>query len=64
MTIIIDYNWNLCWTQMLGEFQQEVATVDKNIIATNKMRNNFCYPFSYRSSNFTIAKVVAFNLFA
>ena len=60
-------------------------TVGENIIATIKMRNNFCYPlkmiifpilrqqywtflycspFSYRSSNFAIAKVVALNLFA
>jgi hypothetical protein len=57
-----------------------VCTVGENIIATIKMRNNFCYPlkmvifpilreqywtflycspFSYRSSNFAIAKVVA-----
>ena len=52
-------------------------TVGENIIATIKMRNNFCYPlkmviwtflycspFSYPSSNFPIAKVVALNLFA
>ena len=58
-------------------------TVGENIIATIKMRNNFCYPlkmvilpkiaiailnffycspFSYRSSNFALAKVVALNL--
>ena len=56
------------------------CTVGENIIATIKIRNNFCYPlkmiifpilrqqywtflycflFSYRSSNFAIAKVVA-----
>ena len=49
-------------------------TVDENIIATIKMQNNICYtlkmviflycsPFSYRSPNFAIAKVVALNLF-
>ena len=54
-----------------------VSTVGENIIATIKMWNNFCYPlkmvyctflycslFSYRSSNFAIAKVVALNHFA
>ena len=59
--------------QYLGSY-----TVDEIIIAIIKMRNNFCYPlkkeiffnllycspFSYRSSNFVIAKVVALNLFA
>ena len=55
--------------------QQQQHTVGENIIATIKMRNDFCYPlkmvtflycspFSYRSSNFAIAKVVALNLFA
>ena len=50
-----------------------LSTVGENIIATIKMRNNFCYPlkmviffysspFSYRSSNFAIAKVVPLNL--
>ena len=59
------------------------STVDENIIATIKVRNNFCYPlkmvifrilrqqywsflycslFSYRSSNFPIAKIVTLNL--
>ena len=41
-----------------------VSTVGENIIATIKMRIYFCSPFSNRSSNFTIAKVVAFNLLA
>ena len=52
----------------------DYCTVGENIIATTKMRNNFCYslkkvillycsPFSYRSSNFAIAKVVAPNIF-
>ena len=45
-------------------------TVDENIIATMKMRNNFCYlflycsSFSYLSSNSAITKVFALNLFA
>ena len=62
------------WTRVL-------YTVDENIIATIKMRNNFyhpskmvilpilrfflyCSPFSFRSFNFAIAKVVALNVFA
>ena len=36
----------------------------KNIIVTIKMRNNKNGKFSYHSSNFAIAKVVALNLFA
>ena len=50
-------------------------TLCENIIATIKMRNNFSYNlkmvsflycslFSYRSSNFSIAKVVDLYLFA
>ena len=41
-----------------------ITTVDENIIATTKMRNNFCSPSSYRSSNFAIGKVFALDLFA
>ena len=67
--------------------QQNIYTVGENIIATIKMRDNFCHPltmvifpilrqrqqywiflycspFTYRSPNFAIAKVVALNLFA
>ena len=51
------------------------VTVGENIIATIKMRKYFwcplkmviflnCSPFSYRFSNFAIAKVVALNIFA
>ena len=54
---------------------RECYTVGENIIATIKMRNNFCYflkvatflycsPFSYRYSNFAISKVVGLYLFA
>ena len=63
--------WLLCYN-LFSAF-----TVGKNIIPIIKMRNNFCYPlkmrywtflycslFSYCSSNFAIAKVVALNLFA
>ena len=54
-----------------------IITVEENIIGASKMRNNIWYsikmvkmvtflyysPLSDRSSNFAIAKVVAFNLF-
>ena len=50
-------------------------TMDENIIGAPKMRNKFwclikywtfpyCFQFSYRSSIFSIAKVVTLNLYA
>ena len=48
----------------------QIYTVGENIIAAIKIRNNifypflYCSPFSYRSSNYAIAKVVTHNLFA
>jgi hypothetical protein len=40
--LIISYNLDLSsYGQLLSFFR---STVDENIIATIKMRNNFCYP--------------------
>ena len=61
---------------MVDPFIDPGNTVGENIIATIKMRNNFCYPLKvfffsiaphlvrYPSSDFAIVKVVTLNLFA
>ena len=59
---------NLSWGSWQGSYQY---TVNEIIIATIKMRNNFCYPLKMVifhhlviPPNFAIAKVVDHNLFA
>ena len=41
--------------------QDKRATVGENIIATTKMRNNFCYPLKWYFSNIAIA-ILGFSL--
>ena len=57
------FDYNIYGTNL---HYSNIITVFENIIATTKMRNNFCYPFlycspfSYRSSNFGIANLLKF----
>ena len=67
----------LCLYVHINMWDKIIITVEENIIGASKMRNNIwysikmvtmvtflnCSSLSDRSSNFAIAKVVAFNLF-